>query len=122
MSLSPNPSLGQRCTRHCSSHLGFGLVLDDLHWADQPSLLLLEFLAREMGGSRLLVAGAYRDVELSRQHRLSQTLAQLSREPVFRREVLRGLRPPPEGREHAFFMGEVIRLLAEQGELREVAG
>ena len=64
------------------------LVLDDLHWADQPSLLLLEFLAREMGGSRLLVAGAYRDVELSRQHRLSQTLAQLSREPVFRREVL----------------------------------
>ena len=28
------------------------LVLDDLHWADKPSLLLLQFLAREMGGSR----------------------------------------------------------------------
>ena len=118
------------------------LVLDDLHWADKPSLLLLQFLGREMGGSRLLVVGTYRDVELSRQHPLSETLAQLSREPVFRRELLRGLsrqdtgdfvevaaglRPPPglvesiylqtEG--NPFFMGEVIRLLAEQGELRE---
>ncbi len=27
------------------------LVLDDLHWADQSSLLLLEFLARELGGA-----------------------------------------------------------------------
>ena len=67
------------------------LVLEDLHWADQPSLLLLQFLAREMGGSRLLVVGTYRDVELSREHPLSATLAQLSREPGFRQEVLRGL-------------------------------
>ena len=29
------------------------LVLDDLHWADQPSLLLLQFVARELGYSRL---------------------------------------------------------------------
>ena len=28
------------------------LVLDDLHWADQPSLLLLQFVARELGNSR----------------------------------------------------------------------
>ena len=119
------------------------LVLDDLHWADKPSLLLLQYLAREMGGSRLLVVGTYRDVDISRQHPLSDTLAQLSREPVFRREVLRGLsredtgdfvevaaglRPPPglvEGIYHQtegnpFFIGEIIRLLAEQGELTEV--
>ena len=44
------------------------LVLDDLHLADQPSLLLLQFVARELGGGRLLVVGAYRDMELSRQH------------------------------------------------------
>ncbi len=119
------------------------LVLDDLHWADQPSLLLLQFLAREMGRSRLLVVGTYRDVELSRQHPLSETLAHLSREPVFRREVLgglsredtgdfvevaAGLRPAQglvesiylqtEG--NPFFMGEIIRLLAEQGELTKV--
>src|SRR5436189_190422 len=30
------------------------LVLDDLHAADEPSLLLLQFLARELGSSRLL--------------------------------------------------------------------
>ena len=32
------------------------LVLDDLHWADKPSLLLLEFLARELRAARLLVS------------------------------------------------------------------
>jgi predicted ATPase len=64
------------------------LVLDDLHWADKPSLLLLEFLARQMADCRLLVVGCYRDMELSRQHPLSESLAQLSREPVFRRQTL----------------------------------
>ena len=33
------------------------LVLDDLHWADQPSLSLLQFVARELGGGRLLLVG-----------------------------------------------------------------
>ena len=44
-----------------------------------------------MGGSRVIVLGTYRDMELSRQHPLSETLAQLSSGPVFRRELLRGL-------------------------------
>ncbi len=35
------------------------LVLDDLHWADRSSLRLLEFIARELGASRLLVVGCY---------------------------------------------------------------
>jgi predicted ATPase len=48
------------------------LVLDDLHWADEGSLRLLEFLAHELAGERLLVVGTYRDVELSRRHPLSQ--------------------------------------------------
>ena len=78
------------------------LVLDDLHWADKPSLMLLLFLARQLVrqlvGSRLMVIGCYRDMELSRQHPLSETLAQLSREPVFRREFLRGLRREDIGR------------------------
>ena len=67
------------------------IVLDDLHWADKDSLLLLRFLARQLDGSRLLVVGCYRDVELSRQHPLSETLSELTREPFLRREVLRGL-------------------------------
>ena len=33
------------------------LILDDLHWADKPSLLLLEFVAREVATSPLLIVG-----------------------------------------------------------------
>ena len=33
------------------------LVLDDLHWADTPSLMLLQFVTRELTGARLLVVG-----------------------------------------------------------------
>ena len=40
------------------------VVLDDLHWADAGSLLLLEFVARELGTMPLLVLGTARDVEL----------------------------------------------------------
>ena len=116
------------------------LVLDDLHWADRSSLQLLEFLARELGESRLLLVGCYRDTELSRQHPLSETLAQLSREPVFRRQILRGLGQDELGQfiesttgvqlsqdltdtlyahteGNPFFMTEVVRLLSEDGEL-----
>lgn len=70
------------------------MVLDDLHWADKPSLFLLQFLALEIAPNRLLVVGTYRDVELSRQHPLSETLAELSRSfPTggFRRILLRAL-------------------------------
>ena len=116
------------------------LVLDDLHWADKPSLLLLEFLARLVGDSHILVVGCYRDVELSRQHPLSETLGQLAREPVFQRELLRGLTEEETGRfietaagadapgelvaavythteGNPFFMAEIIRLMLEQGDL-----
>jgi predicted ATPase len=34
------------------------LVLDDLHAADTPSILLLEFVARELSDARVLVLGA----------------------------------------------------------------
>jgi len=44
-------------------HLLF--VLDDLHWADEPSLLLLEFLAQHISDSRLMILGAHRDAEVS---------------------------------------------------------
>src|SRR5437764_5115323 len=66
------------------------LFLDDLHWADTPSLLFLQFLARELAGSRILVLGTYRDVELSRRHPLSQVLADLARESLIERISLRG--------------------------------
>jgi len=59
------------------------IVLDDLHWADRSSLLLLAFIARELGDSRLLLVGTYRDVEVSRRHPLSQTFGNLMREQLF---------------------------------------
>jgi len=67
------------------------LVLDDLHWADKPSLLLLQHLARRVPASRLMIVGTYRDVELDRRHPLSETLASLRREHAFERVLLRGL-------------------------------
>ncbi|HEU4758995.1 MAG TPA: AAA family ATPase, partial [Dehalococcoidia bacterium] len=67
------------------------LVLDDIHWADKPSLLLLETLARRLSNSRLLVVGTYRDVELDRRHPLSEVVAQLRRERLYERILLRGL-------------------------------
>src|SRR5262249_50764078 len=67
------------------------LQLDDLHWADKPSLLLLHHLARRFKDSRLLVVGTYRDVELDRRHPLSALLAELRRELLYERVLLRGL-------------------------------
>ena len=40
------------------------LVLDDVHWADHPTLLLLRHLARAPEPARLVVVAAYRDVEV----------------------------------------------------------
>ena len=74
------------------------LVLNDLHWADHPSLLLLEFMARELANARVMIIGTYRDVELSRQHPLSRTLGELTRERLFQRVLLRGLDQEDVGR------------------------
>ena len=43
------------------------LFLDDLHWADQSSLLLLRHLARSAKGAPLMVLGTYRPVEVERR-------------------------------------------------------
>jgi DNA-binding CsgD family transcriptional regulator len=67
------------------------LVLDNVHWADTTSLRLLEFLAPEISGTRLLVLITYRDIALSRRHPLSNSLAELARQPNFTRLRLRGL-------------------------------
>ena len=121
------------------------LVLDDLHWSDQPSLLLLQFVARELGNSRLLLIGTYRDMELSRQHPLAESLGDLTRERLFQRVLLRGLSQqdvgrfiemaagvdPPAGLTEAvhtqtegnpLFVTEVVRLLVQEGELTQESG
>src|SRR5262245_57630187 len=64
------------------------LIIDDLHWADRPSLLLLEFLARELRQSAVLVLGTFRDIDVDRAHGLTHTLAELARQQVVERLVL----------------------------------
>src|SRR5829696_4975905 len=67
------------------------IVLDDLHWADEPSLLLLRFAARELGSSGLLILGTYRDVELGRHHPLARVLGEISGLEGSARLPLKGL-------------------------------
>ena len=66
-------------------------MLDDLHAADEPSLLLLRFVAREIAGARLLVICAHRDVDPAIGDPLSAAVAELVREPHARQIALAGL-------------------------------
>jgi DNA-binding CsgD family transcriptional regulator len=67
------------------------LVLDDLHWADSPSLSLLEFLSQELPRSRMLILGTYRDADASRKSPLHSTLGGLGRDSGVQRVHLTGL-------------------------------
>jgi len=74
------------------------MVLEDLHWADRSSLMLCEFVSREISDSRVMLLGTYRGVEVDRRHPLSQTLGALIREPNFDRVQLGGLDVTEVGR------------------------
>ncbi len=117
------------------------LVLDDLHWAANPTLLLLGHLLRSALAARLLVIGTYRDTDAGPDHPLTALLADLRRIPGVERLGLSGLDEPavatfvetvgarPLDEEglamaraiHAhtagnpFFVGELFRHLTETG-------
>jgi DNA-binding SARP family transcriptional activator len=67
------------------------LVLEDLHAADASSLLLLQFIAKEVADARLLIVGTYRDIELGPGHPVSRALAELSRQRSTQTLLLRGI-------------------------------
>jgi DNA-binding winged helix-turn-helix (wHTH) protein len=70
------------------------LVLDDLHCADEPSLRLLGFLARELASLPVLVVATYRDADAHASPALVRAFAELARaHPERRTLVLRGLDP-----------------------------
>src|SRR3970282_1567529 len=100
--------------------------------------LLRQFRSRELRGARLLVLATYRDVEVRRQHPLSQALGELNREGLSQRILLRGLTardvarfveitagapPPPalveagyrETGGYPFFVNQAVRLLVTHG-------
>ncbi|HJV09710.1 MAG TPA: AAA family ATPase, partial [Acidimicrobiales bacterium] len=56
------------------------LVIEDLHWADEASVRLLEFLAQDRRPRRLAVIGTYRDTDLDPSHPFARSLADLVRD------------------------------------------
>jgi class 3 adenylate cyclase len=55
------------------------VVLDDLHWADAPTLSLLRHVVRATDGASLLILGTYRETEVDEGHALAEALAELRR-------------------------------------------
>ncbi|MGN6866994.1 MAG: ATP-binding protein [Solirubrobacteraceae bacterium] len=69
------------------------IVLEDVHWADAPTLLLLRHLARAPWTGRVLVFASFRDAESDLPELLSQTLADLRRSDDGVRRRLSALAP-----------------------------
>ena len=67
------------------------LVLDDLHWADRATLLLLRRLATRPHRASLLLLCSARDTELPRGHPLAAALAEIRRDRAVLRLALQGL-------------------------------
>jgi DNA-binding SARP family transcriptional activator len=126
--------------KNAAARSPLALILDDLHSADRSSLLLLEFLAKEISSTGLLIIGTYRHLEVDRSHALTHALGQLTRYDVAERITLDGLtpddiafyieqvtgRPAPDGLAGAihdqsegnpFFVREIVRLLIEEQRL-----
>ena len=124
--------------KNASQRTPLVLVLDNLHWTDASSLRLLEFVAQDMDGYRLLILGTYRDVDVSRGHPLYHSLGEFNRQGLFERLSLRGLGAEEVGEMiratahvtapqelvalvhhhtegNPFFVGELIRLLGQEG-------
>jgi len=112
------------------------IVLDDLHWADRSSLMLLRFAVQTMRDARMLVIGTYRDVEITSDHPFIQTVGDLTLERITLSGLPRahvatlmavttGAEPSEDLAEvisgrtsgNPFFVKEVTRLLAAQGKL-----
>ena len=119
------------------------VILDDLHWADEPSLLFLRFLANDTRALRLLVVGTYRPAETTAGGALAEVIADLNRDAL--RIELSGLPEDACGRlieattgaetspgmaravhrrtaGNPFFVRELARLLASQGRMDPARG
>jgi predicted ATPase/DNA-binding CsgD family transcriptional regulator len=122
------------------------LAVEDVHWADGPTLLMLRHLARSLGSARMLLLATYRDTKGDMPGAPSETLVELRRTEGVERLTLRGLNEeevaefvryagggdfdPASGelaREiseltngNAFLMIELWRMLEETGALKRV--
>ena len=121
------------------------LVFEDLHWADESTLLLLHHIGSRIGDVPLLVIGTYRDDELGPDRPLTTALGPLrrdvgateirlrtvSREDVASILAARASQPPPadlvdlvldETQGNPYFVEEVYRHLRDAGRLLEADG
>lgn len=121
------------------------LLLEDLHWADEGTVSLLNHLARSIAKLPVIVVGTYRDNELDTAGPLAQILDELKRIHMLEHLSLRGLpesavaamiralsgREPPQsivtlfhtGTEgNPFFVEELYRHLVEHAKLFDSAG
>jgi len=121
------------------------LVFEDLHWADESTLLLLEHAAEWVEHVPILLIGTYREAASKTSERLGLTLARLA--PVGHARLtslprlreadveqmlthLGGDRPPAaivaaiygETDGNAFFVEEIFRNLVESGRLLDEQG
>jgi class 3 adenylate cyclase/tetratricopeptide (TPR) repeat protein len=124
------------------------LVVDDMHWASRPTVLMLRHILRTFSDEPLLVLATFRDTDLRDEHPLQWALADLRRlagvelvplvgldeegvidllERISEQEADAGLRAlahqlhaDTEG--NPLFIGEVLRHLVESGLLVERDG
>ena len=75
--------------RRAASCEPLAILLDDLHAADAPSLLLLRFMAEELADAPIMIVGCYRDTEVGTD--LAEALAEVSRRSTVHRLGLEGL-------------------------------
>jgi class 3 adenylate cyclase/tetratricopeptide (TPR) repeat protein len=116
------------------------LTLEDLHWGDDSTLLLLQHITQRLQEMPVLILGTYRDVELDVARPLAEALRELTRqrlahdlalkrlpqaEVVAMLRALSGQEPPAslvqevyrETEGNPFFVEEVYKHLAEEGKL-----
>ena len=121
------------------------MILEDLHWADDSTLSLLDHLAQRLSDLPLMVIGTYRDAELNVTRPLAKTLEDLLRGRLATRLSLKGLprdevgamlnslsgKSPPatvvgeifaETDGNPFFVEELFRHLEEENRLYDSSG
>src|SRR5262245_9265197 len=105
---------------HAAAQTPLLIVLDDLHWADLPSLRLLEFVANTLPQTRMLVIGTYREVEASQDPAVATVLGRLARSA--RHIPLWGLSESEVGRFIAIAAGRAAPEAVVQAIHRETDG
>ncbi|MEW5937500.1 MAG: tetratricopeptide repeat protein [Candidatus Thermoplasmatota archaeon] len=118
------------------------LALEDLHWADESSLFVLQYLARNIAQHRILILGTFRPGEDGVENRVAKmraegtiseiALAGLGNDKII--ELVDSVYAPhkfPEGflgslaercEGNPFFVGEVLRHMLSVGSMRQENG